>query len=89
MTTLWRKHGICLRKVTIEPWGVLQGAAYGELRAGLTRTGLTRSGMAIGGNDMLIAAHALSSGAILVTNNQREFTRIPGLMCENWLAGIV
>lgn len=73
-----------LRKVNIESWGVLQGATYGQLRAGLTR-----SGMVIGGNDMLIAAHALSSGAILVTNNQREFTRIPGLVCEDWLAGIV
>jgi predicted nucleic acid-binding protein len=45
--------------------------------------------LVIGGNDMLIAAHALSSGAILVTNNPRDFTRIPGLICENWLAGIV
>jgi tRNA(fMet)-specific endonuclease VapC len=74
---------IFLRKVTVESWGILQGAAYGQLRAGLHR-----SGMVIGGNDMLIAAHALSSGAVLVTNNQREFTRIPGLICENWLAGI-
>ena len=74
---------IFLRKVTVESWGMLQGAAYGQLRAGLTR-----SGMVIGGNDMLIAAHALSAGAILVTNNQREFTRIPGLICENWLSGL-
>lgn len=72
-----------LRKITIEPWGALQGAAYGQIRAGLVR-----NGMVIGANDMLIAAHALSSGAVLVTNNQREFTRIPGLICENWLAGV-
>lgn len=74
---------IFLRKISIEPWGALQGAAYGRIRAELVR-----AGMVIGTNDMLIAAHAVSSGAVLVTNNQREFTRIPGLICENWLAGI-
>jgi tRNA(fMet)-specific endonuclease VapC len=34
--------------------------------------------------DMLIAAHALSLGSTLVTNNEGEFRRVPGLRCENW-----
>lgn len=52
---------------------------YGEIRADLERRGTT-----IGPLDMLIAAHALSLGAILVTNNEREFRRVAGLSCENW-----
>ena len=40
----------------------------------------------IGGNDLWIAAHALSAKLILVTNNEREFRRVPGLKVENWAA---
>jgi tRNA(fMet)-specific endonuclease VapC len=39
----------------------------------------------IGANDMLIAAHALALGCVLVTDNVREFSRIPGLVVENWI----
>lgn len=53
--------------------------AYGQLRNHLKQQGLL-----IGPNDMLIAATALSEQAILVTNNAREFARIPGLAVENW-----
>lgn len=52
---------------------------YGEIRAGLERRGAV-----IGALDMLIAAHALSLGATLVTNNDKEFRRVPALRCENW-----
>jgi tRNA(fMet)-specific endonuclease VapC len=38
-----------------------------------------------GGNDLLIAAQTLSLGYTMVTDNEREFGRIPGLLCENWL----
>lgn len=55
-------------------------AHYGALRAKLEKAGTT-----IGANDMLIAAHALSTGAILVTDNEREFSRVEGLHLENWL----
>ncbi len=55
-------------------------AAYGEVRAGLERQGTP-----IGSLDLLICAHALSCGRILVTNNEREFTRIVGLRVENWV----
>jgi len=45
---------------------------------------LKKKGTPIGGNDLWIASHALAEGAILVTNNTREFTRIDGLDLENW-----
>jgi tRNA(fMet)-specific endonuclease VapC len=54
-------------------------AAYGEIRAALEM-----QGQLIGGNDLWIAAHAKSSGLILVSNNEREFKRIPGLKLQNW-----
>jgi tRNA(fMet)-specific endonuclease VapC len=53
--------------------------AYGKLRAWLE----TR-GRVIGALDMLIAAHALSKGLSLATNNVREFSRVPGLKVLNW-----
>ena len=49
------------------------------------RLHLERRGTPIGANDMLIAAHALAGGCILVTDNLREFSRVPGLRVENWL----
>jgi tRNA(fMet)-specific endonuclease VapC len=54
-------------------------AHYGEIRAALER-----AGKPVGPHDMLIGAHARSEGLIVVTNNTREFTRIPGLRVENW-----
>ena len=53
---------------------------YGRIRAWLES-----AGQPIGPNDLLIAAHALSVGATLVTDNLREFSRVPGLAVENWL----
>ncbi len=53
---------------------------YGQIR-----THLEREGKVIGPMDMLIAAHALSLSCILVTNNVREFERVPGLNVENWV----
>ena len=40
----------------------------------------------MGNHDLLIAAHALHEGFVLVTNNTREFSRVPGLKVENWIA---
>ncbi len=54
---------------------------YGELR-----TELEKRGSPIGAHDMLIAAHALALGLTLVTNNLREFQRVPQLSLENWVA---
>lgn len=44
-----------------------------------------QSGLPIGQNDLFIAAHARALGMTLVTNNLREFQRVPGLLVENWL----
>ncbi|MBK5963116.1 VapC toxin family PIN domain ribonuclease [Thiocystis minor] len=55
---------------------------YGEVRAALERRG-----QPIGALDTMIAAHALSLNACLVTNNLGEFSRVPGLLLENWVNG--
>ena len=53
---------------------------YGEIRAALERTG-----QIIGNNDLWIAAHAHAEGWVMVTNNEREFNRVDGLVVENWV----
>ena len=52
---------------------------FGQLKEELKRN-------PIGGYDLMIAAHARSTGLILVTNNVREFKRVPGLRIKNWAA---
>ena len=52
---------------------------------GTARSQLEAAGTPIGGNDLWIAAHALSQNLTLVTNNTREFERVPGLKLENWV----
>ena len=54
---------------------------YGEIRSVLTRLGKP-----IGPNDLMIAATALVHGAVLVTHNTREFSRVEGLQIEDWEA---
>lgn len=53
---------------------------YGEIRVSLESKGKT-----IGPLDMLIAAHALSLDLMIISNNIKEFARIPNLKCENWI----
>lgn len=55
--------------------------------AGQIRADLTAAGEIIGAYDLLIAGHALSLGATLVTNNVGEFGRVRGLDLENWASG--
>lgn len=55
-------------------------AEYGRIR-----NELESAGTPIGPNDMLIAAHALASGAVVVTANIGEFSRVRGLSVENWI----
>jgi tRNA(fMet)-specific endonuclease VapC len=62
------------------PFEAPADAAYGVIRAQLGR-----AGKPIGGNDLLIAAHAVALGCAIVTDNQAEFARVDGLACENWL----
>lgn len=67
----------------ILPFGAGAGAHYGEIRQALMQRGRL-----IGANDLLMAAHARSAGATLITNNEREFERVPRLKIENWLAAV-
>ena len=57
------------------------GPAYGEIRAELES-----KGELIGNNDLWIAAHAMAEHLTLITNNEREFRRVPGLKIQNWVA---
>ena len=67
-------------RLNIEPFDARAAMHFGQLRAELSR-----SGRRIGPYDMLIASHARSMGLILVSNNLREFNRVPGLRIENWV----
>ena len=69
-----------LNAIEVLPLGPPVDVVYGELRVALER-----GGQPIGANDMLIAAHALSLGYTVVTDNDREFSRIQNLGVENWL----
>jgi len=70
-----------LRHVAVLEFPDEAAAHYAEIRAELKMRG-----QLIGANDLLIAAHARCLGLILVTNNIREFGRVPGLELENWTA---
>lgn len=69
-----------LGALDVLPFEIPADAAYGQLRARLEQ-----SGQPIGGNDMLIAAQAAALDHTIVTDNEREFSRIPDVRCENWL----
>lgn len=71
-----------LAPLEIVPFDEAAMRCYGDLRCQLERRG-----QPIGAMDLLIAAHALALGVILVTNNLREFQRVPGLNLENWVEG--
>ena len=70
-----------LGEIDVLPLDVPADAEYGVLRAELEA-----AGKPIGGNDLLIAAHARAAGATIVTANTDEFKRVRGLKVENWLA---
>ena len=67
----------------ILPFDEMATRAYGEIRASLEKAGTP-----IGSMDLLIAAHAVSLKVSLVTNNTREFRRVPGLVVIDWTIGV-
>lgn len=69
-----------LMPLVIMPFNKDAAISYGKIRAGLEA-----KGQPIGSLDTLIVAHALSLGFTIVTNNTREFERVPGLHVENWI----
>ena len=68
-----------LDRLDVRAFGAEAGRHYGDIRARLTRRGTP-----IGPNDVLVAAHARSMAATLVSNNVREFSRVPDLKTVNW-----
>jgi tRNA(fMet)-specific endonuclease VapC len=77
--TLSERVEAFLSEIRVLPFDVPADAAYGRIRAALEAAGTP-----IGVNDLLIAAHAISKGAIVVTANKREFERVPSLPVEDW-----
>ena len=68
-----------LSGIAVVPFDSSAALEYGEIRYNLKNQGII-----IGGNDMLIAAHARSLDLILVTHSTKEFTRVPDLRLEDW-----
>ncbi|MBC7949797.1 MAG: type II toxin-antitoxin system VapC family toxin [Chitinophagaceae bacterium] len=67
-------------RLVVIPWDEIAADHYGAVRSSLEKVGTP-----VGAMDMLIAAHARSCGATLVTNNLREFDRINGLTALSWV----
>jgi len=66
--------------IYIVPWDIAAADAYGHIRSELERLGTVS-----GNNDMMIAAHAISRNAVLVTSDTKHFSLIHGLKLENWI----
>jgi len=67
-------------RLEVLPFSEKAAAHYGQVRAELEKAGTP-----CGPHDMQIGGHARSEGLIIVTNNMREFSRMPGVRVENWL----
>ena len=76
----WKELDLFTQRLLIEPWDENAAKHYGSIRAFLKKQGTP-----IGNNDLLIAAHARSLDSVMVTNNVREFDRVPNLTVENWV----
>ncbi len=76
---LSRKVSAVTRRFYVAPLQLPSDQRYAEVRLAL------RQGKTIGPNDLWIAAHALALDAVLVTDNESEFSRVPGLKVQNWL----
>ena len=67
-------------RLLVLPYAEKAAQHYGTIRAALEKIG-----QPIGVNDLHIAAHARSEGLVLVTNNEKEFAKVPALQLENWV----
>lgn len=70
-------------RINILPWDQAAARAWAS-----TRYSLEKAGQPIGNLDTMIAAHALSHQLIVVTNNTRHFSKIEGLVIENWVGSV-
>jgi tRNA(fMet)-specific endonuclease VapC len=70
-----------VRHLAVLEWSQAAARHYAEIRADLNK-----KGSMIGTNDLMIAAHARSLAAVVVTNNTKDFGRVKGLEVENWMS---
>lgn len=75
----WAQLDDFTQRIVIDPWDDEAARHYGSIRALLKK-----NGNLIGNNDILIGSHSRSISAVLVTNNTKEFSRIPDLTLEDW-----
>lgn len=78
-TKFARRIDLLRKQIDLEPLGRDFPDQYAKVR-----THLESTGWKIGDRDTIIAAHALTLGAVMVTRNMHEFSRVPGLVVENW-----
>ena len=78
-TKFARRVDLLRKQIDLEPLGKDFPDHYAKVR-----THLESTGWKIGDRDTIIAAHALALGAVMVTRNVHEFSRVPGLVVENW-----
>ena len=71
---------LLIRHINVLEWPIEAADHYAEIRADLKKRG-----QQLGANDLLIAAHARCIGAVIVTNNVKDFGRVKGLKLENWM----
>ncbi|MET3614602.1 tRNA(fMet)-specific endonuclease VapC [Rhizobium aquaticum] len=76
---LAQKVSAVTRRLYVAPLQLPTDQRYAEIRLAL------RQGKNIGPNDLWIAAHAVALDAVLATNNEHEFSRVPGLKVDNWM----
>ena len=75
-----KEIGEFVSRLAVIPWDETAADHYGQIRAALEKAGTP-----IGAMDIMIAAHAISQGATLVSNNIRHFDKVPGLLIANWV----
>jgi len=80
-----KRNSLALQKF-LSPLEIVPFTAEAAFVAGSVRSELEKRGRPIGPMDVLIASHAKALGVTVVTNNTREFERVPGLKVENWVA---
>lgn len=78
--TIRKEIGDFISRLDVIPWDEKAADHYGAIRAALEK-----SGTPIGAMDMMIAAHARSQRATLVSNNAQHFEKVPGLIIANWV----
>ena len=84
MRSSWREANLELLEAFLQPFEILDFDTRAANYFGAIKYALATQGQLTGPMDMLIAATALANDAILVTNNIREFSRVPDLRVENW-----